>query len=265
MSEGGAIAEDRGSADTGADLSSLAVHASDLVKDFGFRRVLDGVSLEVPRGTFLTLFGPNGAGKTTLIRILTTISRPTSGIVRIAGLTATGPGKTKIRAKIGLISHQPLLYDHLTGMENILFFARLHGLEHPRRRAEELVKQFELWPRRDDRVGTYSRGMQQRLALARALVHDPELLLFDEPFTGLDPAASRGLLGLLQDLKHAGRSAVLTTHDLPEGLALGDRWGILVGGRLVAEGESRAITAAALTERYFEATGTGSSKPPCFS
>ncbi len=239
----------------------LAVRAMGIVKDFSFRRVLDDVSIEVPRWTFLTIFGPNGAGKTTLLRILTTISRPTSGRVEICGKNPWGSGKSAIRSKIGLISHQTLLYDGLTGMENLLFFGRLYGIARARGRAEDLLREFDLWGRRDDRARTYSRGMQQRLAIARALVHEPEILLFDEPFTGLDPSASRMLLSLLVRLKAAGRSAVMATHDLGEGLALGDRWAILVGGRIAASGESREITAAALAERYFEAAGVSAPAP----
>jgi len=239
--------------------ASPAVQAEDLVKDYGFRRVLDGVSLSVPQGTFCTLFGPNGAGKTTLVKILTTLSRPTSGTVRIAGLPVRGAETARVRSKIGFLSHQPLLYDGLTGLENLVFFARLYGVSDARTRAAALLNEMRLWERRDDFTGTYSRGMLQRLAIARALLHDPEILLLDEPFTGLDPAAARLLAGLLARLREGGRSAVVVTHDLEGGLALSDRWAILVAGRIVSEGESARTTLGEITETYFDLVGAADS------
>jgi heme exporter protein A len=232
-----------------------AISAAGIVKDFGFRRILDGISLEVGAGTFFTLFGPNGAGKTTLIRILSTVARPTEGTVRIGGEDVRGPGRSSARAKLGLISHRTLLYDHLTGIENLVFFANLYGVPGPRERAGALLRELQLWERRDDPAGTYSRGMQQRLAIARALVHDPEILFLDEPFTGLDPAAARLFASLLERLKDEKRTALLVTHDLGEGLRLGDRWGILAGGRIAETGESAATTPAGLAERYFAIAG----------
>jgi len=226
-----------------------------IVKDFGFRRVLDGISIEVPAGTFFTLFGPNGAGKTTLIRILSTVARPTEGEVKIGGESPRGSGRARARARIGLISHRTLLYDHLTGMENLLFFANLYGVRDPRERAGALLRELQLWERRDDPAGTYSRGMQQRLAIARALVHDPEILFLDEPFTGLDPAASRLFASLLERLKDEKRTAFLVTHDLDEGLRLGDRWAILTEGRITDAGDSRDTAPGSLALRYFQLAG----------
>ena len=228
-----------------------AVRATGVVKDFGFRRVLDGITLEVPSGTFFTLLGPNGAGKTTLIRILATVARPSAGSVEIAGMSARGPERPSVRARIGLISHRPLLYDHLTALENLLFFAGLYGVPSAKDRAEALLSELLLWERRDDPAGTFSRGMQQRLAIARALVHDPEILFLDEPFTGLDPAAARLFSSLLDKLKDRKRTAVMVTHDIGEGLRLGDRWGILSGGALADAGPCRGTTAASLADRYF--------------
>ena len=239
-----------------------AIRTLDLVKDFGFRRVLDGVSLEVARGRFLALFGPNGAGKTTLIRILTTLSRPTSGSAEIGGVRLGGGRAASIRAQIGLIAHQTLVYDGLSGMENLVFFGRLFGVARPRERAERLLREFDLWERRDDRVGTWSRGMQQRLAIARAMMHEPSILFLDEPFTGLDPSAARLLRGLLERLKQTGRSAILTTHDLDQGLALCDEWAILGGGQIAAIGSSAGTRPADLTEIYFRTTGLAGAPAP---
>ena len=216
---------------------------------------LQSVDLQVRRGRIYGVLGPNGAGKTTLIRILASVCRPTAGRVEIDGRDVRGRDQAALRSRIGVISHQTLLYDGLTGMENLLFFGRLYGIEGPRERAEELLREFRLWERRDDRTGTYSRGMQQRLAIARALVHDPEILFLDEPFTGLDPVAARLLVSLLERLKGNGRAAVMTTHDLAEGLALSDRWAILARGRLADQGASRETDAARLEARYFEVAG----------
>jgi len=232
-----------------------AIEAIGIVKDFGFRRVLDGVSLEVPRGTFYTLFGPNGAGKTTLIRILSSVARPTSGRAVVEGRDVRGAERGAVRASIGFISHRTLLYDHLTGLENLLFFARLYGVRDARERAGELLRDLDLWSRRDDAAGTYSRGMQQRLAIARALVHDPPVLFLDEPFTGLDPAAARLFSSLLDRLRDERRTALVVTHDLTEGLALGDRWGILSGGRIADSGQSRGTNDAWIADRYFQIAG----------
>jgi len=229
-----------------------AIQAIGIVKDFGFRRVLDGVSLEVPRGSFYTLFGPNGAGKTTLIRILCSVARPTAGRAAVDGRDVRGVERGAVRAGIGLISHRTLVYDHLTGLENLLFFARLYGVPDPRERAGELLRHLDLWPRRDDAAGTYSRGMQQRLAIARALVHDPPVLFLDEPFTGLDPAATRLFSSLLERLRDERRTALMVTHDLAEGLAIGDRWGILSNGRIADSGVSRGMSEPWLADRYFQ-------------
>ena len=265
---GGAAASSN-PASPSAPAAPAAVEATDLAKDYGFRRVLDGVSIKVPAGTFYSLFGPNGAGKTTLVKILTTLSRPTAGTVRIAGEESRGPRVSWIRSRIGLISHQTLLYDGMTALENLVFFGRLYGVPRPADRAGALLTELRLWDRRHDRAGTYSRGMLQRLAIARALMHDPEILFLDEPFTGLDPAASLLLRGLLERLKEGGRSAVLVTHDLAEGLALADRWGILAFGRVAAEGRAETTTLPELTDAYFaaaridrNAAGAGPSQGP---
>ena len=224
--------------------------------------MLDGLSLEIAAGTSLSLLGPNGAGKTTLLRILATLARPTSGRVEVNGLDARGRDQIAIRARIGVISHQTFLYDGLTARENLLFFARQYGVPDARGRAEGLLREFGLWERRDDRVGTFSRGMQQRLTIARAILHEPEILFLDEPFTGLDPAASRLLRALFERLRGSGRTLVMTTHSVAEGLALGDRWAILAGGVLADGGACRELTPAALEARYFEVLETAHGSAP---
>ncbi len=221
-----------------------------LTKRYGARVALDRVSLEVRRGTSLAVFGPNGAGKTTLIRILASSLRPTSGTLRIAGRDPRGHD-LETKARIGLISHQTFLYDDLTARENLAFFARLYGTPNVSARADSLLDSLDLFDRADDPVRTFSRGMQQRLSLARSLIHDPEIIFLDEPFTGLDPHAASVLETTLTRLRENGRTLLVTTHDLSRGLDLSDRWIILSRGSLVAEGLSRSSDRAAVERSYF--------------
>lgn len=218
-------------------LPTAIVGAEGLTKRFGPLLALDGVDLQVHPGESVALFGPNGAGKTTLVRILCMSLRPTSGRVLIAGLD---PRKDdlEIRSRIGLISHQSFLYDDLTARQNLEFFSRLHGVPDPVARSEELLTRFELAHRADDAIGTFSRGMQQRVSLARSLVHDPSIVFLDEPFTGLDPYAAEMLRRTLEVLRDQQRTLVLVTHDLRQGLELSDRWLLLSRGRIVHRGES---------------------------
>jgi heme exporter protein A len=167
-----------------------------LTKSFGSKYALRGVNLRVMPGESLVIFGPNGAGKSTLIRILSSLSRPTSGTVHIGGLDLATHADG-IRRHLGVVSHAPLLYDNLTAEENLRFFAGLYGMSQPEPRITLLLTQVGLTTRRGDLVRTFSRGMVQRLAIARALLHDPQVLLLDEPDTGLDPQAAEMLHDLL--------------------------------------------------------------------
>ena len=167
-----------------------------LTKSFGSKYALRGVNLRVMPGESLVIFGPNGAGKSTLIRILSSLSRPTSGTVHIGGLDLATHADG-IRRHLGVVSHAPLLYDSLTAEENLRFFAGLYGMSQPEPRITTLLGQVGLTTRRGDLVRTFSRGMVQRLAIARALLHDPQVLLLDEPDTGLDPQAAEMLHDLL--------------------------------------------------------------------
>jgi heme exporter protein A len=246
-----------------------------LTKSFGSKYALRGVDLRVMPGESLVIFGPNGAGKSTLIRILSSLSRPTSGTVHIGGLNLASHADG-IRRHLGVVSHAPLLYDSLTAEENLRFFAGLYGMAQPEPRIGMLLGQVGLTTRRGDLVRTFSRGMVQRLAIARALLHDPQVLLLDEPDTGLDPQAAEMLHDLLvQVSRGAGgqrvagtpsstpippppqRTLVTVTHSLERGLAIADRMVILANGRLVFEADARGMTAADFRPLYDQYVGGG--------
>ena len=177
-----------------------AIETKKLTKVFGDRKALDKVSIEVPEGAFLSIFGPNGAGKTTLVRTLATLSRATSGTALVAGFDAKEE-PDKVREHIGLISHNPMLYPDLTAMENLMFTAQLYGVVNAEERVRELLRAVELDHRRFDVVRTFSRGMTQRLSIARALMNDPDVVFLDEPYAGLDPHAVEIFDGLIEQLR----------------------------------------------------------------
>lgn len=235
------------------------LEASGLVKKFGSLAALRGIDLRLSPGDSLAVFGPNGAGKTTLSKLLTTSLKPTSGTIRIAG---RDPRRYERETKriLGVISHQTFLYDDLTAAENLRFFAALYGVADPRARSDELLASVRLTERSDDPVRTFSRGMQQRLALARCLIHDPQVVFLDEPFTGLDPHAAALLRATLETLRHEGRTIFLVTHNLAEGLELCERWMILARGRIVAEGASRDVERLEFERSYFEKVGAAGSR-----
>lgn len=226
-----------------------------LVKTFGLRPVLRGVDLVVAPGEFMALFGPNGAGKSTLIRILAALSKPSAGLVRVGGCELPRQADA-VRRRLGVVLHQPLLYDDLTARENLAFFARMYDLDDASDRIDGVLKQVGLAARANDVVRTFSRGMQQRLSIGRALLHDPDILLLDEPYTGLDPEAAARLDGLLRAVVAARpRTILMTTHDLARGLALADQVAILNGGRIAHVGAAEATEAAAFSALYSEITG----------
>jgi heme exporter protein A len=223
------------------------IEVRDLVKSFGPRKALDGVSLSIGAGECVALMGPNGAGKTTLLRILASLSRPTSGVVHIAGLD---PRRVEVGRRIGFLSHQTLLYDDLTVEQNLRFYARLYDLDGASQRIEELLERVGLGARRDDLVRALSRGMQQRLAVARAILHRPQVLLLDEPFTGLDLQAVQVLTDLLKELVEEDCAVLMATHSLERGLALGRRVLVLKQGSIVYDRPREAIDSAVFFDTY---------------
>ncbi|MGH2619346.1 MAG: heme ABC exporter ATP-binding protein CcmA [Anaerolineales bacterium] len=210
-----------------------------LTKVYGLRPVLRGLDLAVKQGEFVAVVGPNGAGKTTLLRILASLARPTFGEVRLAGLRLPRYAAAARRI-LGVVLHQPLLYGELTAQENLRFYGRIYGVENLEARIGEVLAIVGLSSRRQDLIRKYSRGMQQRLAIGRGILHDPELLLFDEPYTGLDPEAAEVLDGLLTQVSSEGRTVLMTSHDLVRAARLASRVDILFGGvigRSVRRGE----------------------------
>ena len=195
-----------------------AIKTKKLSKVFGNRRAVDNVSIEVPQGAFLSIFGPNGAGKTTLLRVLSTLSRATSGSATLMGVDLK-EDPDKARDHIGLISHNSMLYPDLTAEQNLMIYARLYGVVDPEARVLELLEAVELKHRRLDVVRTFSRGMTQRLSIARALIHDPDVVFLDEPYSGLDPHAVEIFDGLI-DQQREGRTFVMVSHDLQKGFAM---------------------------------------------
>lgn len=206
-----------------------------LSKRFGRFTALEGVSLGIQPGEVLALFGRNGAGKTTFLHITATLLRPTSGELLYQGRPA-GEASGGLRRRIGLLAHASFLYQDLTARENLYFFARLYGLSEKQAAVEQALEKARLSERADAPVRDLSRGMQQRLAIARAVLHQPRLLLLDEPYTGLDPVSAERLSRMIEEFRGPTTACILTTHDLERGREAADRVAILEAGRLVYQG-----------------------------
>jgi heme exporter protein A len=211
----------------------LEIEVEDLRKTFGRREVLKGLSFSLEHGGFLSIFGPNGAGKTTTLRVLATLLAASSGRVAVAGHDVR-EDPMPVRRAIGLISHDPMLYLDLTAQENLRFYADMYGVEDRDARITELLERLELSARRHDVVRTYSKGMRQRLAIARAILHRPRVLLLDEPHSGLDPRAVDILDGLLTEIRDE-HTFVMVTHNIAKGLDWGTDLMIIEGGRIAYE------------------------------
>lgn len=228
---------------------SFAIEAHKLRKLYGYQVALRGLDLSLQRGERVSLFGPNGAGKTTLIKILAHLLQPTSGEVRVLGVPVKEAGP-EVRRQLGVISHQSFLYPTLTARENLRLYARLFEVTDVDERVQRVLEEVELDTRANAQVSTYSRGMTQRLSIARALVHSPSIILLDEPYSGLDPHASRLLSALLLRLGDGERTLLMTTHQLEQGLELSSRVCIQVGGKLVFDAPSRSLTVPELSQIY---------------
>ena len=228
--------------------SGAVVSTEKLGRAFGRRKAVDDVTLGVNAGESLALFGPNGAGKTTLLRILAGLLKPTSGFARIGDVRL--PGGPAVRRRVGVISHHTLLYEALTARENVEFAAQLYGVRDFRGATERALGRMRILDRAETPVRMLSRGLRQRVSVARATVHNPEVILADEPFTGLDMLGAAALSDLLNGLRSEGAAVVLVTHNVDEGLALATHAAIMDRGRIVAIEAASGIDRTVFADRY---------------
>lgn len=233
---------------------SPIVDVTELARTFGRRRALAGVTFALAPGECLALFGPNGAGKTTLLRLLAGLLRPTSGVARVAGIQL--PGGPEARSRVGLISHRTMLYEALSARENVAFAARLYGVGATAGRVDESLRRMAMLERADTPVRSLSRGMQQRVSIARAMVHSPRLVLADEPYSGLDESGARALTSLLGELRSAGTAIIVVTHNLAEGLSLATHAAVMHSGRFLRYDTVDRIDAGSYSATYREAVAS---------
>lgn len=229
------------------------IEVRSLVKTFGLKPVLRGLNFSVAPGEFVALLGPNGAGKTTFLRILATLSRPKMGTVRVGGYRLPQQS-AQVRRSLGVVSHQPLLYGDLTAEENLRFYGRMYSVSELQLRIQSVLELVGLYHRRRDLVRSYSRGMQQRLAIGRAVLHEPQILLFDEPHTGLDQDAASMLDAVLRTITAGGRTVVMTSHDLLRAARLADRVDILSRGVIAESMPGGNVDPVELSELYRRVT-----------
>lgn len=234
-------------------IEEWAIEARKLAKSYGNHHAVKGIDLNVKWGEKLAIFGPNGAGKTTLLNMLATLIRPSSGEAWVGGFNLK-EDSVMARRQIGVVSHRTLLYDDLSANENLRFYGKMYDVQNLEEKIQELLAQVGLETRIHDPVRTLSRGMQQRVAIARGLIHDPPILLLDEPGTGLDQHASDMLGNILNLTDNLQRTVIITTHSLEQGLALSNRVVILSGGKIAYE-ESGELDISNLREVYYQYTG----------
>ncbi len=228
---------------------SFAIKAGGLTKSFGINLALRGVDLEIEEGDSVVIFGPNGAGKSTLIKILSTVMNPSSGSLAFKGRDLKNKAE-EIRREIGLVSHQTLLYNNLTAYENLNFYGQMYDVPERKTRIAEVADMVAITSRLNDRVGTLSRGLQQRVSLARALLHKPSIMLLDEPETGLDQEAITSLWTALETGDEFTRTIIFTTHNLELGLKNCRRFLILDKGNIAYQGTGEGLDLASLKETY---------------
>lgn len=235
--------------------NALALEVRDVSRTFGARKALDKVSLDLPRGAFLSIFGPNGAGKSTFLKILSTLTPPSKGKAKVLGYDVVADA-VELREHIGFISHNPLLYPDLSAAENLEFFAEIYNLDNAKDRVRDMLVAVELDHRRYDLVRTFSRGMTQRLSIARALLHAPEVIFLDEPYSGLDPHAMDILDGLVAKIRDQ-HTFVMVSHDLTKGLELCSHALILAKGKVVLFEDKELIDEPAFHATYRSTVGLG--------
>ena len=238
----------------GSASQAWAIEVQGLTKSFGNHLALRGIDLKIKEGEFVVIFGPNGAGKTTLIKVIATIMNPSSGRVLIGDLSLKNNAE-EIRRRIGVVTHQTFLYSNLTAYENLEFYSRMYDVPGRKERIHKVTAMVGMTSRLHDRVGTLSRGMQQRLSIARSLLHKPAIMLLDEPETGLDQQSVSMLWQALQTEGDGKRTIILTTHNLERGFELGERLLILVQGKIVCQMSKQTLDLAGLKEAYQQSTG----------
>lgn len=232
-------------------MNGFSLEVRGLKKSFGFKPVLRGVTLDVSAGECVALLGANGAGKTTLLRILAVLSRPTAGTVCLNGLDIERNAQ-QVRRLVGFVAHSPYLYDELTALENLLFFGKMYTVQDASERTRQLLRRVGLEKRANERVHTLSRGQVQRLSLARALLHAPQLLLLDEPDTGLDAEGNELLAELLSQHIREGGAVLFTTHQLERALTMSETILILDGGRVVSRQATTGLALDTMRQHYNE-------------
>lgn len=243
--------------DSRLDISSdaPALRVTGIEKRFGARRVLKSVDFELPQGASLVIFGPNGAGKTTLLRILSTLDRPSKGTCEALGLSYKEQ-VDEVRGCIGFITHNPMLYLDLTARENLVLFARLYGVDDPDKAADEMLSLVELKHRANDKVRGFSRGMTQRIAIARAFINDPRIVFLDEPYSGLDPHAA-GIVDRMLAESRQRRTLVTVSHSLESGFAQASHVLLLAKGKQVLFSEQPQLEYDEFKNVYYEQVGVG--------
>ncbi len=224
------------------------------MKAFGRTPALRGIDLDVPWGCRLSLVGSNGSGKTTLIKILATLTKADAGQARVGGFSPERSG-TEIRRLIGVVTHDPLLYDDLTGRENLRFFCRMFGLDRADERVERVTETMGMSARLDQRIGAMSHGMKKRFSIARALLHDPPILLMDEPESGLDQGALALLDAVIRDRPDSRRAVVMTTHNLERAIELGDTLAVMSDGRVAYHDSIAEVDSEFVREAYMRSGG----------
>jgi heme exporter protein A len=231
------------------------VEVDEVTRAFGSRMAVAGVTFSLAPGDCLAVFGPNGAGKTTLLRMLAGLLKPSSGGARLAGIPL--PGGSAVRSRVGLISHHTMLYEALSARENVAFAARLYGIPDSGGRVDDSLRRMSMLERSDAPVRLLSRGMQQRVSIARAMVHSPRVVLADEPYSGLDESGASALTALLKELRSAGTAIIIVTHNLAEGLSLASHAAVMQRGKFVRYDASDRIDSASYAATYRKAVASG--------
>lgn len=216
-------------------MEEIILECLKIEKSFGFKKVLNGVDLKFFSKKITLLLGENGAGKTTLCKILSLLSQQNNGKLFYKGKSVVERTKNEYKKVLGYLSHQPFVYNHLTAIENLMFFAKLYGISNKKEKVEYLLKQFKLYDYKNEIAGKYSRGLQQRLSLCKVFLNDPSILILDEPFTGLDQKATMELSKILFDYKREERIILIVTHEIDETVEIADNFIILKDGKILVD------------------------------